>query len=234
MNDTQKTLLRYLLLTPRSTPIPALSWDFGIFPMKYRIIVRKLCLVKHILSLDESALAKQIFIEQEKLNFPGLVREIKELIMVLNLPDITDKKVNAKISKMSWKKLVKSVVSKMCESELRNEIDTLDKLTKSEMSKENFETKNYTKELKIDSARIKFKIRTEMIDAKFNYKNDYQNRACLWKCDSCQSSIDTQDHILWCPAYHELRKGKNIKNDSDLIDYFKKVMKIREKLRLTK
>ena len=59
--------------------------------MKYKLIVRKLCLTKHILSLDDSALAKQIFREQEELSSPGLVRELKELVEELNLPDITDK-----------------------------------------------------------------------------------------------------------------------------------------------
>lgn len=88
--------------------------------------------------------------------------------------------------------------------------------------------------MNISDARLKFKIRTEMIEAKFNYKHDPINSACLWRCDSCQSSIDTQDHIMWCPSYSELREGKNIKNDNDLIEYFQKVMKIREKLKLTK
>ena len=73
-----------------------------------------------------------------------------------------------------------------------------------------------------------------MINCKFNYKNDPVNSAMLWRCDSCQTSIDTQDHILWCPSYSELREGKDIKKDSDLIEYVKKVLKIRDKLKITK
>ena len=88
--------------------------------------------------------------------------------------------------------------------------------------------------MNIHDARIKFKIRTEMIDTKFNYKNDPIHRAKLWQCDSCQSSIETQDHILWCPSYSELREGKNINDDKDLIEYLKKVMKIRDNLKITK
>ena len=75
---------------------------------------------------------------------------------------------------------------------------------------------------------------SNMMDFKFNYKNNPSHSKDLWKCDSCQSAIETQDHILWCPAYHELREGKSIENDKDLVEYFSKVMKIREKLNLNK
>ena len=73
-----------------------------------------------------------------------------------------------------------------------------------------------------------------LIDVKFNYKNDPSNRHTLWRCDSCQSAIETQNHILWCPSYSELREGKDINNNADLIEYFQKVMKIRDKLKINK
>ena len=73
-----------------------------------------------------------------------------------------------------------------------------------------------------------------MLDFKFNYKSNEHHSKELWKCDSCQSAIETQDHILWCPAYLSLREGKSIDNDKDIIKYFTEVMKIREKLELKK
>ena len=51
-------------------------------------------------------------------------------------------------------------------------------------------------------------------------------------CDSCEKAVDTQAHILWCPAYMNLREGKDINSDDDLIEYIGKVMMIREKLNL--
>ena len=42
------------------------------------------------------------------------------------------------------------------------------------------------------------------------------------------------EHVLICPAYAELREGKDIKNDRDLINYMQKVMIIRDKLKITK
>ena len=102
------------------------------------------------------------------------------------------------------------------------------------MQSKNFKTKEYLREMDMNKARINFKIRTEMLNFKFNYKSDPKNSACLWNCDSCQSAIETQDHILWCPSYSELREGKNLKSDKDIIEYFDKVLKIRDKLKITK
>ena len=73
-----------------------------------------------------------------------------------------------------------------------------------------------------------------MPNTKFNYKNEPANRGSLWLCHSCQSSIETQSHVLWCPAYAELREGKDIYNDNDLIEYIKKVLELRDKLKITK
>ena len=86
----------------------------------------------------------------------------------------------------------------------------------------------------VEDARIKFKLRTKMLNTKFNYKNEPAYRAALWLCHSCQSSIETQSHILWCPAYAELREGKDINSDKDLIEYIKNVLEFRDKLKITK
>ena len=56
----------------------------------------------------------------------------------------------------------------------------------------------------------------------------------IWKCDSCQSSIETQDHVLWCLSYSTIREDKDISNDNDLANYLKQVLIIRDKLNLTK
>ena len=73
-----------------------------------------------------------------------------------------------------------------------------------------------------------------MFNAKFNYKSDPRHANDLWKCNSCQSAIESQDHVLWCPSYSSLREGKNIDDDEDLSEYLKKVLIIRDKLNLIK
>ena len=224
LDDFQNTLLRYLLNTPRTTPIPSLAWEFGMLPMKYRVIIRKLCLLKHMLSLDNESLAKQIIAKQSEESLPGLAKESKAWIQELGLPDIFNETINKECSKTSWKKQVKNAVLKKCEKELKSKIIKHDKHEKSKMTNECFETKDYIKNMNMGDARIKFKLRTNMTNVKFNYKSNPSNSKSLWQCDSCQSAIESQDHVLWCPAYQELREGKDINNDSNLIDHIRKVV----------
>ena len=42
LEDLQNMLIRYLFNTPRSSPIPALCWDVGMFKIKYRILQKQL------------------------------------------------------------------------------------------------------------------------------------------------------------------------------------------------
>ena len=67
-----------------------------------------------------------------------------------------------------------------------------------------------------------------------NFSSDPKNRASLWRCDSCETNIDTQQHILFCPASKTLREGKSLECESDIVDYFIDIMKIRSKLELTR
>ena len=67
---------------------------------------------------------------------------------------------------------------------------------------------------------------------KFNFKNQKKYQEDLWRCDSCQSSIETNTHILHCPAYAELRVDKDINSLKDLTEYIAKVLTIREKFKL--
>ena len=65
-----------------------------------------------------------------------------------------------------------------------------------------------------------------MLDVKMNKKSDKSNADNLWRCDFCRS-LDSQSHIMWCPAFVSLREGKNLHDNDDLILYVQQVMKIR-------
>ena len=60
------------------------------------------------------------------------------------------------------------------------------------------------------------------------------NASKLWRCSSCQTRIETQDHVLFCPSYAQLREGRSLESDKDLTDYLMKVLIIREKLNIIK
>ena len=153
----------------------------------------------------------------------------------MGLPNIMDENVLSNWNKSQWKRVVKKRINEKCESELKESMKAYSKLKDGPMPKEQFKMKNYIKEMTVEDARTNFSIRSLMYRAKFNYRSDPKNADELWKCSSCMSGhIESQSHILHCEAYSELREGKDLKSDDDLVQYMKNVLIIREKLSLNK
>ena len=42
--------------------------------------------------------------------------------------------------------------------------------------------------------------------------------------------MDSQEYVLSCESYRHLREGKDLMSDSDLVQYFREVISLREKL----
>ena len=93
--------------------------------MKLRIWKAKLNLYKYLQDLSEDSLAKEIFNEQKKKNFPGLIQECRIIAKELDILDVLN---NDKMNKMHFKQNVKMAISKKNEEELRKEILKYSKL----------------------------------------------------------------------------------------------------------
>ena len=172
--------------------------------------------------------SKQIYIQQKSNDFPGLVPECKNLIKKYDLPDIVSE--GNIPSKLSWKNTVKKSIREHCASELRQEIkEKYRKLENIETETENFEAKSYLTELNLVQARTKFKLRSRMLELRNNYKGEYRKANLL--CEGCKVSIETQDHVLFCPFYSDLRQDIDLSCDKDLVNYYREVMNIRGKLK---
>ena len=101
------------------------------------------------------------------------------------------------------------------------------KLNYENLSSEKFEMKQYLSSMNMVDARLKFDIRAEMTTSvKMNYKGMSEFRKAGWKCQECDEP-DTQEHIMVCPQYENLRRGKVLSKDKDLVDYFREVISIR-------
>ena len=96
------------------------------------------------------------------------------------------------------------------------------------MKQEPFEIKPYLKNLHLSEARDKFRLRSFMTrTVKTNFSSDRKFMGDLWTCWHCPN-IDSQSHIRLCPAYKDLRIGKDLDNDHDLVLYFRQVLKLRD------
>ena len=226
LDNLQNCMFRTIFAVPKSTPKPILRWDLGHLSMKEKIHAKKLNFLLHLKNLPNNSLAAEFYDIQVKLNFPGLVEECRNLLKNYNLPNIIDG--NNTYSKLAWKKLVKKAIHKKSENLLRSEIQEYSKLRDITSESENLDLKEYVKNMTMRQARTKFKLRSHMLDVKMNRKSDKRYSDTLWRCDFCLS-LDSQSHIMWCPAFSSLREGRNIEDDKDIVSYIDQVMKLRNR-----
>ena len=225
LDDLQYMFMRYLLATPRTCPIPALLWETGGLLMEHRIAQKKLVFYHHLLHLPRDSLAHEVASTQAELGYPGLMTECQVLLGKYNLSDAENK------SKIQWKNEVKNNVKEENQRSLLSLIkEKYKKLDYNSLSDEKCERKDYLKSLNLPDARLKFALRTKMTKTvQMNFKGVPKFAKNGWKCTEC-STPDTQEHVIRCPFFQHLRIGKNLHSDKDLVDYFRKVIRIREKI----
>ena len=71
---------------------------------------------------------------------------------------------------------------------------------------------------------VNFSLQSRMYDCKMNFLNNPVFKAEMWQCDSRRSCVDSQSHILYCTAYQQLRVGKFLSSDQNIVSYFKEVL----------
>ena len=121
--------------------------------------------------------------------------------------------------------IVRKAIDKKNEEMLRAEISTYSKLK--EWEGDEYSKKEYLKDLSLQEARLKFRIRCNMTEFAWNFRNkpEYANNS--WQCTSCNLAIDTFLHAKWCVAHQDIREGLDLDNDKDLVWYISEVMKRR-------
>ena len=127
--------------------------------------------------------------------------------------------------KTGWKRIIGSALEDVNKKELKEAITPLEKLKV--MKEEEYGRKDYFHEMSLNESLLFFRIRTRMIRCKMNQSSDSLNKASLWRCEDC-GYVDSQSHIIHCPAYQEFREGKSLNSDSEMVEYSRKVLKIRE------
>ena len=173
--------------------------------------------------MADDTLAKEIFTEQKEKQFPGLVRECETIAKELKI--LSDLE-NEKVGRQEFKNTVKKAIEKKNEEILRSEISQYSKLKHWEG--DDYTRKDYLTELSLEEARLKFRIRCNMAEFAFNFRNKPKYANNNWSCSSCHQAIDTFSHAKWCPTNADLREGRNLDNDKDLVWYITQVLKRRE------
>ena len=175
---------------------------------------------------EESSLAKQVMNEQMSNEWMGLYMDSKSICDELNIVGLFDPAINKK----KFKAIVRNACLKSNEEDLINQISSYKKMVA--MRDENTKGSHnfYSESLK--NARTIFGLRVELFEAKYNFKHKPEYKKEKYLCDSCESEVDVNTHVLFCPSYSVLREEKNLHDDTDLAEYLQKVLEIRTKLRL--
>ena len=84
------------------------------------------------------------------------------------------------------------------------------------------------------NARMLLRFRPEKFEAKKNVSHEPEFKKERYLCDSCETEVDENTHVLFCHSYKSLRENISLNNDTHLAKYLYKVLQIRSKLRLTR
>ena len=223
LDNLQNLFYRVLLQVPVGCPIPMLYWDCGGLLMRNRILKNKLLFLHHVATLSPDSVAKQVYLVQKRLELPGLLMECQEHLAKFQSDEITS------YSKTQWKKFIVDKINLKNQDELLDQVkSSYKKISYIELIGEKCELKSYMRNLDLSAARDKFRIRSKMTKTvKMNYPSDKGYKADLWRCWHCPS-LDTQSHIMTCPAYQHFREDKNLDNDQDLVKFFRQVIQLRD------
>ena len=196
--------------------------------MPMRVKMQKIMLVKHISELEEDSLAKVMYEEQVRNNWPGLAKETAEICKELLLEDVntTDK------GKAEYKKEAKEAVRAMDEIMMKKEMgDETDGMTKMKrMRKSDISLKDYMRTGTLYSVRKTWEVRSYMLHVAGNYPGHRKYLATGWRCQACLGQVrEDQDHLTSCSGYSDLQQGKDFDSDEELVAFYREVMARREK-----
>ena len=223
LDNLQHEMIRVILRIPSSTPLPALRGATGLMGMEWRIWKEKLLLIHSIKKTKDSCLANQILEEQIALGFPGPAEEATEICRIVGLPDICTEEVGIRDIKSG----IHNHHLKMLEKEMQS-LKKCNMLISTDLKK----PQPYLTNSCLEETRMSFRLQCQMLDIPGDMKTKYKGRTecqdCLpWGLQDEDSPNITQEHLMECPAYSNLRTGRDLENNMrDKTQYFMDVMKI--------
>ena len=216
--------MRLALGTGPGAPKLSLRADFGLKSMKLRVYREKLMLVHHLRTLDSEALASEMYSEQVKNNWPGLAREAEEICEHLGIQSVNKTLLNKK----QFSQLIDTVLVQKENQILQEDSVNMEKMKI--IRSEKWGLKDYVVAGNLYSVRSTWEVRAYMLRVAGNYSHHSRYLATGWLCQACRLQVrEDQDHLGSCEGYEDLREGKNLDDDKELVEFIQQVMRRRER-----
>ena len=218
LEELQLLYVRLVLQVPRSTPKESLRSETGLLSMRLRVEMEKVMMILHVRHMPNDCLAKKIYDEQLEYDWPGLVKESRDICRKLEIEDVNE----TPMMKKGYKKAIKEAARIFDDKELKKKMSDKKKL--SNIIDDDCRLKNYFSDKSLHFVRDLFKIRTNMNKIRGNYKNDPNIVRSGIKCMACGYNSEVNSHIVDCFGYTDLRVGKDLRIDKDMVNFFREVM----------
>ena len=222
--ECQFFFLRLVLGTGPGAPKHALRADLGAQNTSLQVWKQKILLIHHIKRLEDTALAKMMYKEQVRNNWPGLAKEAEDLCVKLNIENVN----TTSKSKTVYIKELKVACKSMEDYMMKNETKEMEKMRV--IRQEDWGVKDYVKNGSLWSVRKTWEARAYMLHVAGNYMHSRKYEATGWRCQACVSQVrEDQDHLGLCQGYSDLRQGLDLDRDDDMVEFFRLVMDRRER-----
>ena len=129
--------------------------------------------------------------------------------------------------------MIKLKIKEKNRNDLLEKIKKYKKIDINNCMNEDPDLKMYFKTLNVPDSRMRFKIASFMVPTiRMNFKSNKRFAAESWSCSGCRDPRDpvrlgvkdTQEHVMRCEAYSDLRVDKDVESDYDLVHYFRQVI----------
>ena len=190
----QTKYLKRMLHSPQSTPNAITFLETGVIPIEFQIHKRKLNYLHKVLTRSDDDPVKRMY--HEMLKYPAAENwsnETKILRKKYNLSQ-SDEDIE-KLTKETWKRIVKKKVREAALLYLNNEKNKLKSCKLPDYQE--LCTQNYLHQLRPQQARSIFQIRANVVDIKAVRKYQYHDTICRL----CGQTDEDIEHVVnICPS----------------------------------
>ena len=223
LSEIQEFHMRLILGSGPGAHKHSLRADFGVKSMKFRVWREKVMFVHHVRSLDKESLASEVYYEQVKNNWPGLASETEDICSNLGIEDVN----LTMLSRSQFSKVVDTAIIMKEDDIMKSETIGNPKMRR--IREDAWGMKDYAKLGNLYTVRSTWEVRAFMLRVAGNYSHHTRYQATGWLCQACKLQVrEEQDHLTRCIGYEDLRQGKDMLDDQDIVGFYRMVMARRE------